>query len=201
MKIKTLQVGQLGANCYIVYDENTKSAAVIDPGGDPDRILKTAEESGLTIKYILLTHGHYDHVGGVEGLREKTGAPVYIHKLDEKDGLSAGLIDLEKGVVNFGEGDKITMDGLTFEILNTPGHTQGSCVLRCGDVLFTGDTLFEGSCGRTDFTGGSWAEMLKSLKRLADLPGDYLVLSGHGGSTTLDRERISNMFMLEAIGK
>lgn len=197
MKIYSLPVSDYETNCYIVEDETTKNAVVIDPGAEEDYILKSLKEQGLTCKLILLTHGHFDHTGAVEPVRVATGADVYVHPADVEDKLSGtSLKDFAKF---YNEGDTVTMDSLTFKVLNTPGHTPGSCVLLCGDVMFSGDTLFAGSCGRTDFPGGSWQQMSASLKRLAELEGNYRVLPGHMNPTSLDRERMVNPFMLEAL--
>ncbi len=203
MKIEAVQVGELQTNCYIVWDENTKNAAVIDPGDDGAFLADRLKKHGLTLQYILLTHGHFDHIGGVEELREICGGSPKIYLSGKDLGLEAVFhetITLDpKTVTDWKEGDMVSMDSITFRVMETPGHTPGSVCLLCGDILFSGDTLFQGSCGRTDFPGGSWTQMSQSLKRLYELPGDYTVLSGHTGSTTLERERKTNSFMLSAV--
>ena len=179
MIVKTMPVGEIGTNCYLLGDESAKVCAVVDPGGDAPLIKKMIEDSGCTLQLILLTHAHNDHTGGLEGLEE-----FYPHP---------------PGYVYYGEGDALQLGGLTVEVLHTPGHSKGSVTLKVGDVLFTGDTLFQGSMGRTDLRGGSYAEIMASLKRLGQLPGDYHVCPGHMGLSTLDRERKTNYYMQEAM--
>lgn len=193
MKIYTLPLGQLETNCYLVADGDG-NAAVIDPAAAPERILQTARENGLAIQAILLTHGHFDHVGAVAGLTQALRCPVWMHEneLTLPEYLTDGPLYYTDG---YGEGDTVTVGGLQFTVLHTPGHTPGSVCLRCGDALFTGDTLFAGSCGRTDFSGGSGSEMCRSLRRLAQLPGDLAVYPGHGEATTLAREKRENPYL------
>ena len=196
MQIWTFQLGPLGANCYIVADEETKACAVVDPGGHGDKVAQWLREQGLKPRYVLLTHGHFDHVGGVEKLmRQFPGLPVYLHEADTH--LSGALAQGLRWTGTYGEGDVLTLDSIQFTVLHTPGHTPGSVCLRTGDVLLTGDTLFAGSCGRTDFPGGSWEEMMDSLGRLAALEGNFQVLPGHGEPSTLEAERASNPYMRE----
>lgn len=193
MKIYTLPLGQLETNCYLVADEDGNTA-VIDPAAAPERILQTARDSGLTIQAILLTHGHFDHVGAVAGLTQALRCPVWMHEseLTLPEYLTDGPLYYTDG---YGEGDTVTAGKLNFSVLHTPGHTPGSVCLRCEDALFSGDTLFAGSCGRTDFSGGSGSEMCRSLRRLAQLPGDLAVYPGHGEATTLEREKRVNPYM------
>ena len=198
MQITVFQLGQLGANCYIVTDEKAKSCAVVDPGGQGRQLAQWLRDKGLTPRLVLLTHGHFDHVGGVQELvGEFPGLPVYLHPNDTKltPDLSRGLFWTDF----YEDGDELAMDGLTFRVLHTPGHTPGSVCLQVDDVLLTGDTLFAGSCGRTDFPGGSWQQRMDSFARLSKLPGNFGVLSGHGESSDLDTERASNPYMKEAM--
>ncbi len=200
MNIKAMQVGPIGTNCYLLEDESTRQAAVIDPGGDAPRLL--AALKGLDVRRILLTHGHYDHTGAAAELAAALPqAEVYIHERDYRD-VDPGLFPLrtQLSAVNFyGEGDRLPLGELTLEVLHTPGHSQGSVTLRCGDVLFCGDTLFAGSCGRTDFPGGDTAKILASLRRLGELEGNLQVLPGHMESSTLDRERQVNPYLRQAM--
>ena len=198
MQITVFQLGQLGANCYIVADEQAKTCAVVDPGGQGRQLAQWLRDKGLTPRLVLLTHGHFDHVGGVQELvGEFPGLPVYLHPNDTKltPDLSRGLFWTDF----YEDGDELAMDGLTFRVLHTPGHTPGSVCLQVDDVLLTGDTLFAGSCGRTDFPGGSWQQLMDSFARLSKLPGNFGVLSGHGESSDLDTERASNPYMKEAM--
>ena len=198
MKITTFQLGALGTNCYIVTDEQTRACAIVDPGDSGAALADWLDREGLKPRYVLLTHGHYDHVGGVAALRDRyADIPVYVHEADTHltPQLSMGL----QWTHHYGEGDTLTMDGITFHVLHTPGHTPGSVCLQAEDALLTGDTLFAGSCGRTDFPGGSWSRMMDSLTRLANLNGDFRVLPGHMEDSTLEQERKRNPYMKEAI--
>ena len=196
MLIKTMPVGQLETNCYVVTDEETLDCAVIDPGDESNTILDYLEENRLHCRAILLTHGHYDHVGAVEGVVEETGAKVYMSKKDDREVRSDRHFPfhLPDNGAYYDEGDAVTVGSLRFEVLATPGHTPGGVTLRCENALFTGDTLFRGSCGRTDLPGGDMEEELQSLKKLCLLPGDYEVYPGHMDSTTLERERMFNYY-------
>lgn len=202
MDIKTLQVGPIGTNCYLLCDETEKLCAVIDPGGDADRVAAAVKGSGCAPCVILLTHGHYDHTGAVAELSAKwPGVPVYLNHRDQcgDDAYLRQLFPPVLAAKDYGEGDTIQVGSLTLEVLSTPGHSEGSVTLRCGDVLFCGDTLFAGSCGRTDFPGGSVKKMMESLKRLGGLEGDLKVYPGHMEDSTLDRERSWNPYLRQAM--
>lgn len=200
MLVKTIPVGQLETNCYIVTNEETLCCVVIDPGDESNSILDYLEDNHLQCEAIFLTHGHYDHVGAVEAIIEETGAPVYLCSRD--DAHSIGDLHysymLPEGGRYYDDGDILRFAGLSFEILSTPGHSPGGVSIVCEDALFTGDTLFRGSCGRTDLPGGDMDEELRSLKKLCDLPGDYEVYPGHMDSSTLERERNFNYYCREA---
>lgn len=202
MLIKDFQVGRLDTNCYIVTDEASLACAIVDPGGDSGLILDYVESAGLKPACIFLTHGHFDHILAVKALCEALAdIPVYIHDADlngpdEMD--ASGL----RGLANmraYKEGDAVPVGGLTFTVMETPGHSLGSVTLRCENALFTGDTLFRDSCGRTDLVGGNMQSLLASLRRLHDLPGDYEVYPGHADSSTLDRERRFNYYIRCAV--
>ena len=203
MQIKVIEVGYLQTNCYFVIDENTMDTAVIDPGDDSNKILDQIESNGFRVKAILLTHGHFDHCMGLEEVYEATGAPVYMSHRDlqsEVGSASFGLdweLDPPENDTHFvSDGDEIECGDMTFTVLETPGHTPGGLTFMIEDCLFTGDTLFRGSCGRYDFPGSSALELGHSLEKLRDLEGDYEVFPGHESPTTLEYERRFNPYML-----
>ena len=202
MEVKVLQVGPIGTNCYILEDEKARAAAIIDPGDEAGRILQVIEDDGMDVKYILLTHGHYDHTTAVPQLHKALPqAEIYIHRADA-NGAGSQLFPLAGQIPDlkfYDEGDTLALGDMTIQVLHTPGHSKGSVTLKVGDVLFCGDTLFAGSCGRTDLAGGSYAEIMASLKKLGQLPGDYHVCPGHDVTSTLERERRSNPFLREAM--
>lgn len=203
MIFTTMPVGPLETNCHIIGDEKSGLCCVIDPGADSERVLAEVKARDLKLTMILLTHGHWDHTGGVAGiLAEHPDVPVYIHseELTATTGSSeysyAGAGENQR---TYGEGDVMELGETKIRVLHTPGHSRGSVVLLCGDVMVAGDTLFAGSCGRCDLFGGDLETMFVSLKRLAALEGDYQVYPGHGPDTTLSRERRTNPYVKHAV--
>ena len=207
MKITQIVVGPIATNCYLLCDETQKVCALIDPGDAPERILSAIAESGCTPAAIYLTHGHFDHYHGVAGiLAEYPDLPVYIHENDVEEEPSArSAWDMmfprlgERNQRYYAEGDVLRVGSITLTVMETPGHSRGSVCLITDGVIFCGDTLFYANCGRTDFKGGSYPDMLRSLARLAALPGDYQCLPGHERSTTLDFERSHNPYMKQGL--
>jgi len=204
MQIEQIYIPSVYTNCYLAADESSRKAAIIDPGDGDARTLATIghllTDGGFTLSAILLTHGHFDHVGGVAELRRRfPGVPVYLHPLDAErnDGELFPTGNLG-ALLPLSDGQKLTIGNMTLEVIHTPGHTEGSVCFRCGNTLFTGDTLFRGSCGRTDFPGGSWDNLMASLRKLSQLEGDYQVLPGHDAATTLEAERQRNPFLAAA---
>ena len=194
LQVKTLPLGAYQTNCYLVWGEDSPSCVVIDPGYEPETILYEVKKLVKEIAAILLTHGHFDHVGAVKDLAAETGCPVYLcpEDLSMPAQMTAGPLYYTN---TYAEGDFVELAGLSFKVLHTPGHTPGSVCLMCENAIFSGDTLFWGSCGRTDLPGGSWSTIRVSLKRMADLLGDYDVYPGHGDSTTLSFERKMNPYL------
>ncbi len=206
MIIKRLVVGPLESNCFIIADENTKEVLVIDPGDEPDRILDLISKSSFNVKYIVCTHAHFDHVGAVSDLKKETGAKIIIHR-DELEIYKSTkdmaafwgytLDSLPEPDIFVSEGDKLEVGDLRFEILHTPGHSPGGICLYGEGILITGDTLFAGSVGRTDFYGGDTEKLKRSFKRLMSLSDEVKVLPGHGSESTIGQERADNFFSYE----
>ena len=209
MEISVLRLGQIGTNCYIFRRDGGYKCGVVDPGDQGEQVARWLVDKGLEAEAVLLTHGHFDHILGIPGLREEwPDLPVYCHPADWGEGDAASLFGQRFPTVrSFGditpyrEGDTVEVDGIRLEVLDTPGHTPGSVTLRAENVLFTGDTLFAGSMGRTARPGGDVGELMRSLKRLGELEGDYQVLPGHEGQSTLERERSGNYCLRAAMGR
>ena len=201
MLIKTLTVGHLETNCYVVTNENTLECVVIDPGDESNTILDYIESNGLTCRAVMLTHGHFDHVGAADEVAEQTGATVYMNSRDDGRSILSPHLPyrLPEGGINYDDGDIIDEAGLRFRIIATPGHTPGGVSIRCENALFTGDTLFRGSCGRVDLDGGDVEKAMASLRILCSLPGDYEVYPGHMDCTSLQRERQFNFYCRRAM--
>jgi glyoxylase-like metal-dependent hydrolase (beta-lactamase superfamily II) len=206
MIIERIAVGALEGNCYIVGDEETKEAIVIDPGDEPDRIIEIIKINNLNVKAIICTHAHFDHIGAVGDIKKQTGAKVLVHENERelyegaKDqatlwGFDIDTLPLPDSYLS--KEDKIRVGQLIFQILHTPGHSPGGICLYGEGVVFTGDTLFHGSVGRTDFSGGDIEKLKKSFRRLLKLPEHTRVLSGHGPETSIARERSENLFNSE----
>ena len=194
MKVYALPLGDYQTNCYIVHEDDSKACLLIDPGYQSEDILDVCRKKGLEITAILLTHGHFDHVGAVKELAAETGCDVYLHEADLSmpPMMTAGKLYYTH---TYNEGDDVTIAGLPVTVMHTPGHTPGSVCLKIENHLFSGDTLFAGSCGRTDLPGGSWKTIQQSLARLATLEGNFWVHPGHGESTTLAQEKKYNPYM------
>jgi glyoxylase-like metal-dependent hydrolase (beta-lactamase superfamily II) len=205
-----LVVGPLQVNCFILADEKTRDAVVIDPGDDAGDILKIIKEKGLKVKYIVNTHGHFDHIGANKAIKEATGAELLIHEGD-----SSILASASKQSAAFGmnavssppadryvkHGDVIDAGEVSLKVLHTPGHTPGGISLLEKGMVFTGDALFAGSIGRTDFPGGDLMTLLRSIKtNLMTLPDDTRVFSGHGPASTIGDERQENPFLNKQSG-
>lgn len=190
LNIHALVLGLYQVNCYVVHKADSDRCVVIDPGYEPEKITKFLQEKGLQLEAILLTHGHFDHVGGVKALAKD--GKVYLHELEHTmpQALTAGPLYATDTYPT-----QLQIAGMDFTVLHTPGHTPGSVCLICEDAMFSGDTLFAGSCGRTDLPGGDWATIQTSLHRLADLPGDYRIFPGHAEETTLAQERQHNPYL------
>ncbi len=205
MKIIQLEVGSLGTNCYIAYCENTKKAVIIDPGGDAAKILAAVSREGLLVEAIINTHGHADHVLANVKVQEATGAPIWIHSADA-DMLGSGSRNLSAflgGATSCGKADRLLTDGevlpigdFSLTVLHTPGHTPGGISLLFDKTVFVGDTLFAESIGRTDFPGGSYSQLINSIKtKLMTLDDEVKAYPGHGPATTIGWERRQNPFI------
>lgn len=206
MIIKELAVGPIMANCYILGCEETREAVVIDPGDEADRILQVLADENLKLKYIINTHGHFDHVGANKEMKAATGADILIHSFDEpmlshlsQAARQFGLDGVENSPPSdraIDDGDEITFGNITLKVIHMPGHSRGGIALHTDAVVFVGDSLFAGSIGRTDLPGGDYRTLISSIKeKLFLLPDDTMVYTGHGPRTTIKAEKISNPFV------
>lgn len=206
MKIKNIVVGPLESNCYVVYDEGCLKALVIDPGDDAKEIVRFLKGKGLEVESIVCTHAHFDHIGALADLKAETGAPVVLHKADVDLYRNARRMALFWGfditeppeperIVN--EGDEVSVGPVKFKVFETPGHSPGSICLYGSGMVFSGDTVFAGSVGRTDLPGGDYQALKKSFARIMSLPAETTILPGHGGPSTVAAEKESNFFIHE----
>jgi glyoxylase-like metal-dependent hydrolase (beta-lactamase superfamily II) len=205
-----LIVGPLQVNCFILADEKTKEAVVIDPGDDAREILKVIQDKGLRVRYIVNTHAHFDHVGANKAVKDATGAELLLHEADApvlatvtKQARSFGMSSVSSPPPDrlLKHGDRIVAGEVSLTVLHTPGHTPGGISLLDEGVVFTGDSLFAGSIGRTDFPGGDLKTLLRSIKtNLMTLPDDTRVFSGHGPASTIGDEKRENPFLNESSG-
>ena len=198
LNLKTVPAGVYEANCYILVDEETKDCAIIDAGGDAGKISAAVESMQGNPKYLLLTHGHFDHVGGVKEICSKYDIPFYISKTDEeymeKDNSVFGTLPKASGYLK--EGDVVKLGSREIKVIETPGHTKGGLCFLIDGKLFTGDTLFQGSIGRTDFIGGDMKEIISSIKsKLLPLGDDVEVYPGHGPSSSIKFEKMRNPYL------
>jgi hydroxyacylglutathione hydrolase len=204
LRVYMMEVGPLAVNAYLVEHTPTRKAVLIDPGGDGEAILGEIAGLGLTVEKILLTHGHFDHVGAVGLLRERTGAPVYVHPADvdrmtgaRRQGMLFGLSvpDPPPPDVFVEEGDVVPFEDQEFLVVHTPGHTPGCVSYIVGKMAFVGDLIFAGSIGRTDLPGGNHGQLIESVrKKIFPLPDETVLFPGHGPTTTVGEEKRSNPF-------
>lgn len=206
MRVVRIIAGEFGSNCWLVFDETTREAVIIDPSPDIAEIKKTLDEREVVLKYILLTHGHFDHMTSCDTLRDLTGAPLAIHRDDEaclyNSVLNAnrtfmnGDLVFDKAEILLSDGDVLYVGNFEIKVLHTPGHTKGSVCYIIGDCMFTGDTLFDCSVGRCDLAGGCEDELFKSLSKIKKLEGDFKIFTGHGSNTTLEKQKKLNCYLV-----
>jgi len=204
MLLYSLEAGAFAANCYLAACEKTRHGILIDPGAEAERILRMVREKEITVDYIACTHGHIDHIGAAAAVKRALNAPLYIHQAD------SGMLRHPHDALGFygdkaepaepdgflEEGGELPFGSVTLKVLSTPGHSPGSICLQGEGILFSGDTLFAGSIGRTDFPGGNFAQIISSIKtKLLVLPEETVVYPGHGPATTIGEEKRYNPFL------
>jgi hydroxyacylglutathione hydrolase len=204
MKISSFVVGELQENCYLLVDEDTRGAVLIDPGAEGDRLVSAVRASGASLEAIWVTHGHMDHIGGIAAVKRVWDVPIHLHPLD------AGLYEnAARAALVYGlrfetappadralaDGDVLSLGALRFQVMHAPGHAPGHVVLHGHGVAFVGDCLFAGSVGRTDLPFSNPADLTVSLEKIAALPGETAVYAGHGPATTIERELRTNPFL------
>ena len=204
MEITELTVGAYQTNCYIVTSDD-KSAVIVDPGAEADKIINKAKELGAKVKYILLTHGHFDHIGAADAVKRAfPQCQIVIMKDDEDICRNPLLVGGDNAPADpdmlVSDGDVIKVAELSFKYMATPGHTKGSAIIISGDCIFSGDTIMSRTCGRTDLSGGSTQEIRASLKKIGELEGDYKIYPGHGPATNIAAERHANPHQRKAMG-
>ena len=205
MKVARINAGEFGSNCWLVIDEASGDALVIDPSPEIGAIKDAIEHRRARVKYILLTHSHFDHMTSCDTLRDLTGAPLALHEADA-EGLVNSYINCSRVFMNsdlvfrpaellLKEGDELEIGSEKLSLIHTPGHTKGSACFFIGDSMFSGDTLFDGGIGRSDLPGGSTLELLSSLDRIKSIPRDYLLYTGHGSVSTLEKQKKYNPYL------
>lgn len=208
MQVKLMQLGMIGTNCYIFWDEESRKCAIVDPGDSGERVADFIKGQGLEPVAILLTHSHFDHILGIPGIRAAWPTlPVYCHPADVDEtrktvtlfGSTFPAVSAFGNITPYVDGDQVEVGGITVEVISTPGHTPGGVTLKAGDILFTGDTLFRSSIGRTDLEGGNFGTLMQSLKKLGGLEQNYRVCPGHEGLSTLDDEKKYNGYLAQAM--
>ncbi len=194
LQIRTLALGLYQTNCYLLWSDENAQCLVIDPGYEAQTVLSYARSLGKQICAVLLTHGHFDHVGAVKEIAQETGCAVYLKTEDTAmpEQMTAGKLFYTHAL---SDGDVLALAGLSVCVMHTPGHTPGSVCFLIDNTIFSGDTLFACSCGRTDLPGGCWETLTRSLARLRDLNAPYDVYPGHGPCTTLDEEKQNNPYL------
>jgi len=193
MKVKRIVIGSYVENCYLLIDDNETEAYIVDPGDGVEKVINTVNDLHLNIKAVLITHGHFDHTNGIKKVKEAFGVKVYMNKLD-----LPLVTDAEEVDEDIREGDVFELGNDTIKAISTPGHSMGGMCFLCGDKLISGDTLFKSSVGRTDMLGGSYSQLIDSIKtKLMIMPDDVTVYPGHGFSTTIGYEKATNPFINE----